>query len=213
MKNERLKSGYTCMEQCLNEQIYEGWWNIHGWTTDSILIFYQRDIDEHTVVELIIGQFLIKTVIFRGNYILLINRGWGHYRIAMSHQGRGLRFPCNDRTDRINKLFIIIMAFSLWIWACDQLKPITGQRITLKKHITSLSCTLGLAIQSCDTGQRILFWQLSINHNMDVHKDVHYQVKHRLYICLGHLAGNARSLQENNACLAANQRARTIVAI
>ena len=24
MKNERLKSGYTCMEQCLNEQIYEG---------------------------------------------------------------------------------------------------------------------------------------------------------------------------------------------
>ena len=32
-------------------------------------------------------------------------------------------------------------------------------------------------------------------------------------ICLEHLAGNARSLQENNACLAASQRARTIVAI
>ena len=26
------------------------------------------------------------------------------------------------------------------------------------------------------------FWQLSIDHNMDVHKDVHYQLKHRLYI-------------------------------
>lgn len=32
-----------------------------------------RDIDVHTVVELIIRQFLIKTVIFWGNYMLLIN--------------------------------------------------------------------------------------------------------------------------------------------
>ena len=23
------------------------------------------------------------------------------------HQGRGLRFPCNDRTDEVNRLFII----------------------------------------------------------------------------------------------------------
>ena len=23
------------------------------------------------------------------------------------HQNRGLRFPCNDRTDEVNKLFII----------------------------------------------------------------------------------------------------------
>ena len=26
------------------------------------------------------------------------------------HQGRGLRFPCNDRTDEVNKLFILYMA-------------------------------------------------------------------------------------------------------
>ena len=26
------------------------------------------------------------------------------------------------------------------------------------------------------------FWQLSIDHNMNVHKDVHYQVKNRLYM-------------------------------
>ena len=39
------------------------------------------------------------------------------------------------------------------------------------------------------------------------YKNVHYQVKYR------HLASNARSLQENNARLAANQSARTIVAI
>ena len=41
---------------------------------------------------------------------------------------------------------------------------------------------------------------------MEVHKDVHYQVKHRLY-------SNAQSLKENNARLAANQSAHTIVAI
>ena len=28
------------------------------------------------------------------------------------------------------------------------------------------------------------FWQLSVDHNMDVHKDVHYQVKHRLYTAI-----------------------------
>ena len=37
-------------------------------------------------------------------------------------------------------------------------------------------------MQSGDTGQQIPFWQLSIDHNMDVHKDVRYQVKHRLYM-------------------------------
>ena len=59
-------------------------------------------------------------------------------------------------------------------WSADNLK---------KKHVTLMSYTLELAIQSCDTGQRIPFWQLSINYNMDVHKDVQvYQVKHRLYM-------------------------------
>ena len=53
---------------------------------------------------------------------------------------------------------------------------------------------------------------------MDVHKDIHYQVKHRLYkimekLCLGHLASNARSLQENNVRLVANQSTHTIVGI
>ena len=26
------------------------------------------------------------------------------------------------------------------------------------------------------------FWQLSFDHNMDVHKDVHFQLRHRLYM-------------------------------
>ena len=45
-----------------------------------------------------------------------------------------------------------------------------------------MSCTLETVIQLGDTGQRIPFLLMSIGHNMDVHKDVHYQVKHRLYM-------------------------------
>ena len=47
-----------------------------------------------------------------------------------------------------------------------------------------MSRALQPAIQSCDTGQRILFLtavdQLTITWIF--HKDVHYQVKHRLYM-------------------------------
>ena len=44
-----------------------------------------------------------------------------------------------------------------------------------------MSCTLEPMKQLGDNGQWRPFWQLSIGHNMDVHKDVHYQVKQRLY--------------------------------
>ena len=75
-----------------------------------------------------------------------------------------------------------------------------------------MSCTLEVAIQSCETGQRIPFsdscqltitWMSAIKLNKDG-------------ICLGHLANlgnNTRSLQENLARSATNQRARTIVAM
>ena len=48
--------------------------------------------------------------------ILLINQEWGHYRkmsdwgldvLTGQYQGWGLRFPCNERTDEVNKLVII----------------------------------------------------------------------------------------------------------
>ena len=52
------------------------------------------------------------------------------------------------------------------------------------KHFTSMSCTLEPMIQSGDTGQQIPFWQLSIYRDMDVHRDVHNQVKHRLCYAL-----------------------------
>ena len=50
------------------------------------------------------------------HFILLINQQRGHYNREISdqgldgqyiYQGRGLRFPCNDRMDKVNKLFII----------------------------------------------------------------------------------------------------------
>ena len=49
-----------------------------------------------------------------------------------------------------------------------------------KKHNTSMSCTIILL--SPQYSQVILvsgypFWQLSIDHNTDVHKDVRYQVQ------------------------------------
>ena len=78
-----------------------------------------------------------------------------------------------------------------------KLKPVTGK----KKNITSLSCTIEPVVQSCDTGQWIPFWQLSIEHNMDVHKISTIKLNTEC-ICLGHLA-DAGSLKENLARLAA----------
>ena len=41
-----------------------------------------------------------------------------------------LRFPGNDETEEVNKLFI------MWPFHCDHLKPTIGQQITFKKHVT-----------------------------------------------------------------------------
>ena len=79
--------------------------------------------------------------------------------VITGKSGRGIdlaiAWSCNDRTDEFNKFYY--MAFSLRTWTCDQLKPTTGQRITFKKHITSISCTLEPAIQSGNIGQWIPF--------------------------------------------------------
>ena len=58
---------------------------------------------------------------------------------------------------------------------------------------------MDLSLQLIKTN-RYPFWQLSIDHNMDVLKDVHYQVFTQIVcIYLGQLASNAQSLQEKNA--------------
>ena len=67
------------------------------------------------------------------------------------------------RCDRKHKETVF---FYKKFWACDQLKPITGQWITLKKF-SLMSCTLEPAIPSCDTGQWMPF--LTADHNIDIH--------------------------------------------
>ena len=65
------------------------------------------------------------------------------------------------------------MVFLLWIWACDELKPTTGQRISsFKKHVTSMRYTLEPAIKSGDTGQRMPLL-IAVNWLLDVHKDTY----------------------------------------
>ena len=75
------------------------------------------------------------------------------------------------------------MAFSLWTWACDKLKPPTSQQITLKKHhLTQGVVHLSLWCREVTLVRGYSFWQLSIYHNMAIHKDVHYQVKHLVHL-------------------------------
>ena len=110
------------------------------------------------------------------------------------HRGRGRRFPLNDRTEEVNKLFII-SRFFIKDLSLRSLKTNNCSANNFKKHATSMSCTLEDAIQSSDTGQRIPFsTAVSHDHNMDVHRII----LETDWICLGHLASNAGSLQENS---------------
>ena len=101
------------------------------------------------------------------------------------HQGWGLRFSCKDRMDEVNKLFIIIiMTFSLWTWACNQLKPTTGQQITFKNTTPQWVVQLSPQYSQVILVSGYPFWQLSIDHNTDVYKDVRYQVQTQIAYAL-----------------------------
>ena len=132
-------------------------------------------------------------------YILLINQECGHYREISDwiHQGRGLRdFPVMTKQSRLISYWwydLFIMDLIL-----GSVKPTTGQQITFKKHVTSMSCQMSLQYSHVTLVSRYPFWQPSVDHNIDVHEDVHYQVNTDC-ICLGHVASNVWSLQENNA--------------
>ena len=76
-----------------------------------------------------------------------------------------------------------------------------------------MSCTLEPAIQSCETGQWISFLTAVNRQQHECPIRMSTIKLNADCIRLRHLARNARSLQETNARLAANQRARTIVAI
>ena len=92
-------------------------------------------------------------------------------------------FPVMTKWTRLIS-YLWYMAFSLWTWACDQVKPTFDQRITLKNMSTQLVVHLRLHYNQVTLVSGYPFWQLSPDHNMSVHKDVHYQVKHRLYMPL-----------------------------
>ena len=57
-----------------------------------------------------------------------------------------LRFPCNDWMDEVNNYLSHGLFFDkcekLWIWACGQLKPITGQWISLMSCSFEPVCTV-----------------------------------------------------------------------
>ena len=63
------------------------------------------------------------------------------------------------------------------------LRPIktnnNGQQITLKNTSPQQVVHLSPWYSQVTLISRYPFWQLSIDHNMDLHKDVHYQVKQR----------------------------------
>ena len=102
-----------------------------------------------------------------------------------SDQGRGLRFPCNDRTDEIMDRSLRSIKTNNW------------PAVKFKKQVTSMSCTLQPAMQqvtlvsghpfySC---QLTLTWLSIRMPTIKLNTDC---------ICLGHQASNVWSLQENS---------------
>ena len=98
-----------------------------------------------------------------GVYILLINQEWGHYRDILDRgldHGRGPRFPYNDRTDKVNKLHIkgpveVVFTEQRRTWRYDRNHKTVS--LTMRNFGPKPSLVQP-AIQSCDTGQRIVFY-------------------------------------------------------
>ena len=92
------------------------------------------------------------------------------------------------------------MAFLWWTWACNQLKPTTGQRITLKN--TTTVDTL------FDSWQLTITWMSIMMSTIKLNTDG---------ICLGNLAevmpGHYKKIMLGHYKKTANQIAHTIVAI
>ena len=93
-----------------------------------------------------------------------------------------------------------------WTWAHYQSKT-NNSSVEKKCHLNELYTWAHNTVMWHWSEDR-LFWQLTIDHNMDVHYQVLF--KNTDYICLGHLASNARSLQENLS-LVANQSEGTVL--
>ena len=73
------------------------------------------------------------------------------------HQVCGLRFPGSDRTDKVNESLILLYGIFIMDLSLRSIKTNNWSADNFKKHVTSMSCTLQPAIQSCDTGQWVPF--------------------------------------------------------
>ena len=125
-------------------------------------------------------------------------------RLRGQHQGRGLRFPCNDRTDEVNKLFII----------CPNFPYPLGHA---KGHLRSCSLSRnepGVAIETIRhsflENETFFFCLINVKiwgkfNNLSFNSRAIDRAKNNFH--------NARSLQDNRAYLAANQSVITIAAI
>ena len=92
-------------------------------------------------------------------------------------------------------------------WACDQLKLINVQRITLKNTSSQGVVHLSPRYSHVTLVSGYLFWQLPTDRGWMSTIKLNTDCP-----CPGHPASNARSLQQNRTRLVANQRARTVVA-
>ena len=108
-------------------------------------------------------------------YLSALLRPWCiHGAIVRSiHPGRGLRFCCNYRKDEVNKFFIIwhlivvdqsLRSIKTNNWSADNLKKNMSTQWVLHSSPQYTQVTLVSGYT---------FWQLPIDHNINVHKDVH----------------------------------------
>ena len=77
------------------------------------------------------------------------------------------------------------ISFVLWNFP-GAILPLENRALTFNKfkktrHLNEF-VRLGLRYSQVTRVSGYPLWQLSIDHNMDVHKAVHYQVKHRLHV-------------------------------
>ena len=140
------------------------------------------------------------------DYTLLIYRERGHYREILDRGDKRQRgqyikgevwdFPVmTEQTRLISYLFNGLFTTDLSLrpiksnnWSADKLSPWYSQVRLVSGYP---------------------FWQLSIiDHNMDVHKDVHYQLKTRIVYAL-----DTSLVMTSRFRKTANQSTRTIVAI
>ena len=109
----------------------------------------------------------------------------------------GLRFPCNDRTDKVNKLFII---YGLFIMdpSLRSIKTNIWPANNFKKTPPQWVVCLSPQYSQVTLGSGCPFWHLSTDHNIYMSIKMSTIKLNRDCICSGHLGSNAWWLQENS---------------